>query len=136
MEGKKESILQELVLDQDKVTDELLKDQLAPHVGLSSTEDKIVPKPSFMRLPQPKKILLYLLARHAMVRLGIPGASYAAQTEKVAEGCLVHPKSCREGLSRLKAAGMVTRAEDGWSIPAHSLFRVATELHKGRQGQK
>ena len=133
MEGKKESILRELILDQDTVTDELLKDQLAPHVGLSSTEDKIVPRPSFMRLPQPKKILLYLLARHAMVRLAIPGASIAAETEKVAESCLVRPKSCREGLSRLKAVGMVTRGENGWSIPVHSLLRVATELHKGKQ---
>jgi len=133
MEGKKESILQELVLDQDKVIDELLKDQLAPHLGLSSTEDKIVPKASFMRLPQPKKILLYLLARHAMVRLGIPGASIAAETEKVAESCLVRPKSCSEGLSRLKAVGMVTRGENGWSIPVHSLLRVATALHKGKQ---
>ena len=136
MEGKRESILGDLILDQDSVTDELLKKQLAPYVGLSGTEDRIVPKSDFMALPQPKKIVLYLLARHAMVRLGIPGASLAAQTERIAESCLVHPKSCTEVLSRLKATGMVTKGDDGWSIPVHSLLRVANELPKRTERQK
>ena len=127
MESKK-GVLGELLLDQEKVTDELLRDHLAPHVGLSGTEDKIVPKPEFLQLPQPKRILLYLLARHAMVRLEIPGASLGAKTEKIAQSCLLPPKSCTEILSKLKAAGMVGKANDGWSIPVHSLLRVASEL--------
>ena len=127
MESKR-GVLGELILDQDKVTDELLKEHVAPYVGLSATEDKIAAKPEFLELPQPKRILLYLLARHAMVRLEIAGASGGAKTEKIAESCLIPQKSCTETLSRLKTVGMVTMDNGEWTIPVHSLLRVAGEL--------
>lgn len=127
MEGKR-SVLAELVLDEDMVTDELLRDHLAPYVGLSRTQDRIVPKPEFLDLPQAKRILLYLLARHGMVRLKVEGASLSAKTGKIAETCLIPQKSCVETLSRLKADGMIAKEKDGWAIPAHSLLRVASEL--------
>lgn len=130
MEGKK-GVLGELILDQDEVTDELLKEQLAPYLGLSATQDRIVPKPEFLKLPNSKRILLYLLGRHAMVRLEIPGASLGARREKIAESCLINKqKSCTETLSRLKATGVVTMENGEWMIPVHSLLRVASELRE------
>lgn len=122
--------LADLLVDEDRVTDDLVRDLLISFVGLSKTEAKIVPKPPFTKLPHPQKILLYLLARHAMVRLKIPGASLAANAENIAEGSLVPIKSCRETLSRLKAAGLVEKGEDGYAIPAHSLLRVEGEIRR------
>jgi hypothetical protein len=132
---KKKSVLEDLFLDEDKVTDELVKELLTPYVGLSKTEDKIVAKSEFTELPQPRRLLLYLLSRHAMVRLQIPNASLAASAEKVAESCLVPVKASREILSKLKAAGFLSKNKDGYFIPVPSLLRVASELRKGKRGK-
>lgn len=129
-------VLGGLIFDQDKVTDELLKEQLEPYLGLSGTEDKIVPKPEFLELSQTKRILLYLLGRHAMVRLEVLGASLGAKTEKIAESCLVPQKSCTETLSRLKAARMVDVVNGEWMIPVHSLLRVTSELPARKEAKR
>lgn len=126
----KKSVLEELLIDEDKVTDDLIKELLSPYVGLSKSEDKIVPKHGFADIPQPKRVLLYLLGRHAMERLKIPKASLSASTEKIAESCLVPLKSCREILSRLKGDGLIAKNKEGYLIPVHSLLRVAGELRE------
>ncbi len=132
---KKKSVLADLLVDEIKVTDELVKELLAPYVGLSKTEDKIVPKMEFTQLSQQQRILLYLLARHAMVSLNIPKASLHAKSERIAESCLVRLQTCRETLSRLKADGLVEKNKDGYSLPVHSLFRVAGEFRKSKKGK-
>ncbi len=129
--GTTRSALEALLVDQDTVTDDLVKELLIPYIGLSKTEDRIVPKAEFTNLPQPRRILLYLLARLAMVKLKVPKASLAAESNKIADSSLVQPKSCIEILSRLKAAGLISKREEGWFIPEHSLFRVAAEVRKG-----
>lgn len=133
---RNKGVLGGLILDQDKVTDELLKEHLEPYLGLSGTEDQIVPKPEFLKLAQPKRILLYLLARHAMVRLEIAGGSPGAKTEKIAESCLIPQKSCTETLSRLKAARMVDVENGEWMIPVHSLLRVTSELRARKEARR
>jgi len=130
-------VLADLLVDEDKVTDELVRELLLPYVGLSKAEDKIIPKPEFTVLAYPQRVLLYLLARHAMARLKIPGGSLAANPEKITMGCLVPKKSCGETLSRLKAAGLVEKDKDGYLIPVHSLLRVAAEIRNaGKAKQK
>lgn len=125
---KKRSVLEDLLVDEDKVADELMKELLSPYVGLSRTEDKIVPKSEFTELPQPKKVLLYLLSRHAMVKLQVLGASLATKPDKVAESCFLPLKTTREILSKLKADGFLAKNKDGYLIPVHSLLRVASQL--------
>jgi hypothetical protein len=127
---KKGSVLEALFVDEDKVTDELVKELLAPYLGLAKTTDKIVPKPEFTKLSQRKRVLLYLLSRHAMVRLQVPGATLEVGRGQVPGNCLVSPKAAGEILSRLKADGMVEKSKGGYFVPVHSLLRVASELRK------
>jgi len=121
------------VIDEEEITDELLKKLLISYVGLSKTEDKIIPRPEFGKLSQSDRVLLYLLARRAMVKLGIPGASFEADSSDVGESALVPRKSCGEILSRLKATGLIDKGPDGYFIPGHALLRVAGELGKQRK---
>lgn len=124
--------LEELFVDEAAVTDDLIKRLLLPHIGLSRTEAKIIPRADFGKLSQRSRILLFLLSRHAMVKLAIPQATVEAETSIVADAALVPLKTCTELLSRLKAEGLVARNERGSYIPVHSFLRVAGELEKSK----
>lgn len=128
------SILEDLLVDEDKLTDELVKNSLAPHLGLSKSSDQIVPKPGFSELPQPTRILLYLVSRYAATKLKLPGASLSASVDKISENCMIPIKSCREILSRLKGTGLISKDQGGYLIPVHSLLRVTGELNKTKKG--
>ena len=129
------NILEQLFVDEDEVTEKLIAELLSPNLGLSKTADKVVPKARFSGLSQTERLLLYLLARHAMVRLKVPGASLEAVTARIAEESLLPQKSCGETLSRLKASGLVGKNKAGYFVPTHSLLRVSEALRKGNKNK-
>src|ERR1041385_7404748 len=120
--------LGELFVDENAMTDELIKRLLLPFLGLSRSEPKIIPRAEFGKLPQTNRILLYLLARHAMSKLNVPGATLDADSVTISESSLVPKKTCGELLSRMKSTGLIARTDSGYYIPVHSQLRVAGEL--------
>lgn len=128
--AEQNSALEELFVDEHQMADELIKKLLLPYMGLSRSEAKVIPRAEFGKLSQANRILLYLLARHAMTKLNVPGASVESDGGAIADSALVQRKTCGEILSRLKASGLISRNEKGYFIPVHSLLRVAGELEK------
>src|ERR1700722_12922195 len=92
--------LESLFVDEsgEEAIDTVLRTVLEQFVGFTR-DGKIVTKQRFLKLSDPTKILVALLARRAMVRLNIPGAKQEAGADQLGAECLVPLKSCRAHLS-------------------------------------
>jgi hypothetical protein len=117
--------LEALFVDDDQpAIDGALRMALAPVVGFTR-DGKLVPKPPFLKLPDTGKILAALLARQAMTRLKIAGATLEATAETLADECAVPVKSCREHLSRFKSRKILDKNDNGYFLPVWSITEAA-----------
>jgi hypothetical protein len=135
MEGTKaKSELEKLLVDTTEGdVDRVLLEGLSGRVALDKATGRILPRPGLYKLPQRARLIVLLLARHALKILGLPGASTEASPEELAGESQVNVKSCREYLSRLKAEGLVQRAEKGYELPVWNIIRAADEIRIGSQ---
>ena len=130
MDDKKGSELEGLFVDDgDDAVDAVLRATLEKFVGITR-DGKTVPKPAFLKLSDPQKILIALLARLAKVRLNIPGYVREGTADELASECIVPVKSCREYLSRLKARKLLEKADSGYFVPNWAVSNVAAEISK------
>ncbi|MBI4354083.1 MAG: hypothetical protein HY595_02490 [Candidatus Omnitrophica bacterium] len=123
---------EELFVETDDFIRQKLVQALKPWVGLQRDSDQVAPREGFTSLPQQARILTCLLARHAMVQAGVPGASLELSSDKIAEQCFLAKKGCKEQLSRMKATGLVElkgRGE-GYFVPRSALQLVCGNLQK------
>ena len=130
-EGAKRNELQALLVDEDEqAADKLLREVLQRFVGLTR-EGRVVTKPQYLKLSHQNRLLVSLMARQAMVRLGLPSASVEASAEVLEREAMVPLKSCREYLSKLKKARLLDKNERGYFVPLWSLSNVAGVLGRG-----
>ena len=66
-----EKKLSNLIVNEDKMSEELIYDLLQPYLRILKNEKKLIPKSQFLKLNTEKKILIWLLGRKAMFILHI-----------------------------------------------------------------
>ena len=131
---KPKSELEKLLVDTTEGdVDRILLEGLSGRVALDKATGRILPRPGLYKLPQRARLVVLLLARHALKILNLPGASTEASPEDLAGEGQVNVKSCREYLSRLKADGLVKRGEKGYEIPVWNIIRAVDEVRVGSQ---
>jgi hypothetical protein len=131
-QGKQKSELEQLLVDTSEGdVDRILLEALSGRVALDKATGHILPRPGLYKLPQRGRLIVLLLARHALRILGLPGASSEAAPETLAAESQVQIKSCREYLSRLKSDGMVTKVDGGYQLPVWNILRAVDELKSG-----
>jgi hypothetical protein len=123
--------LESLFVDEsgEEAIDTVLRTVLEQFVGFTR-DGKIVTRQSFLKLSDPTRILVALLARRAMVRLNIPGAKQEAGADQLAAECLVPLKSCREHLSRYKSRRLLEKNLTGYFVPAWAVPDAAAAVLK------
>jgi len=122
--------LESLYVDNDEAAlDSMLRMALSPLLGFTR-DGKIISKDPYLRLSLPARILSSLLARLAMVRLGVPGAKAESTAEDLAEDCLAEVKACRECLSRLKGRKLLDRNQGGYFLPIWAASKAVAEIRK------
>jgi hypothetical protein len=125
------SELEALFVDSsEQAIDGLLRNALEPYIGFTR-DSKIVTKAPFLKLADNLKLLAYLLARQAMVRLQLTGAVLAATAEHLATECHVPIKSAREHLSRLKGRRLLEKDDSGYFVPTWAISSASEALQKG-----
>jgi hypothetical protein len=128
--------LEALFANEQEIVDGLLLERIEPLLSLSRGSDRVMAKPELLGLPNQKKILAYLLARHAMVRLGVPGVGLEADAQKISENLMIPIQRTREELSRMKTSGILEKGEHGYSVPVANLLVALDQLSEAKRSAK
>jgi hypothetical protein len=125
------SKLRSLIVDStDSDTEESVFRALEGRVAFEKGSGRLLVRRGLFELDWKRRLLVLLLARRAMVRLGIPGALDEVGAAALAAESQVQLKTCREYLSRFKATGLIERKGDGYTLPEWNTLRAAEELLK------
>lgn len=116
-----------IVDDGEEAIDGVLRRALEPYIRFTR-EGRMITKEPFLKLSDPSRLLVYLLGRRAMVRLGLPGGTAEANAELLHAECGVALKSCREYLSRLKGRRLLEKNEIGYFVPGWAVSNVVAAI--------
>lgn len=128
-ETKRRSDLEALLVDgEERDVDRRLREVLDGKVAFERATGRVLVRPRLFRLGERQRLLVLLLARHALVRLGVRGAQLEVDPAVLAEEAQVALKSCREYLSRLKRKRIVEKKPRGYVLPTWNILFVADQL--------
>jgi hypothetical protein len=117
--------LEDLVVDTREADRDLIASMLAPFLRIDRDSVHIVPQEAWNRLPNDIRVLLFLVARKAMVALALPLDREAASISEVERGADLPPGSARPVMKRLVRQRLARRAEDaGYLVPNYALLRI------------
>lgn len=126
---KNKSELEALLIDSEEADiDKRLREVLEGKVAFDRTSGRLVVRPGLFALGQRERVLVLLLGRHALVRLGLPDACLEVDPAVLAEQAQVPLKNCREYLSRLKSKRIVEKKARGYALPTWNILLIADEL--------
>ncbi len=129
LKAKTKNELEGLLVDgQEADVDRTLRRALEGKVAFERGTGRLLVRPGLFNLPQHQRLLALLLARHAMVRLGLSEAHLEADAVTLADEAQVSIKNCREYLSRLKAKRIVEKRPEGYVLPSWNVLLVAGKL--------
>ncbi|MGB6484839.1 MAG: hypothetical protein WBE86_15240 [Candidatus Acidiferrales bacterium] len=128
MTGTSKSELEALLVDTEpEDTDRLLRSCLEGRVAFDRASGRLIVRPGLFELSHPERILVLLLARQAMRKLGLE-VPVEVDARGLATEAQVDLKSCREQLSRLKAKRRIEKGDSGYFVPTWNTFLVAKDL--------
>jgi hypothetical protein len=118
--------LDDLLIDREQVNEELLREVLLPYIGIDADRKEIVPKQQWNSLNADRKVLIYLLARKAMVVLPTVQLEIEGALPKDIEDSTGIPGgTLRPKLRNLKRLGLLTQDREGrYYVPSHALSQM------------
>ena len=128
--------LEDLLVDAAQLDRALLSELLGAYVGIDAAAAGVVPKEGWARLNSDLKILVYLLARKAMVALDAVDLEVEGALPKVIEEHTgVKGGTLRPKLVRMKGEGLLSQDEGkGYFVPTHAVLRVKEQIETARSG--
>jgi len=126
---KQKSELEALLVDeQEGDIDKALRHALEGRVALQRGQARVLSRPGLFELQLRDRLMVLLLARHAMKRLGLTEDLHISTAEMLAGEGQIPIQRTREYLSRLKSRGVVEKADGGYVIPSWNIIRAIDEL--------
>jgi len=118
--------LKDLLVDRAQLDQELLAEVLLPFVGIDARTAQIVPVEGWMKLSPEAKILVFLLARKAMMALPEVDISVeGAAPKEIENDAGIKGGTLRPKLVRLRAEGVLSQdAEGRYFVPTHAVLRA------------
>ena len=126
--------LEDLLVDGAELDRALLSELLAAYVGIDAAATGIVPKQGWAGLGPDAKVLVYLLARKAMVALDAVDLEIeGALPKEIEESTGVKGGTLRPKLAGMKNEGVL--AQDGakrYFVPTHAVLRAKAKIERTR----
>jgi len=121
--------LEALVVSEKKLDRNLVADILSPYVKLDRDTSNISPLEAWLGLGTDTKILVYLLARKAMVLLRFGLEAEGATASEVARDTNLKLGAVNPLLRKMYAEGILDRSKDRrYFVPNDAIERVAEKL--------
>jgi len=126
-----DDVLEALVVGEKKLDRKLVADILSPYVRLDKDADNIRPLEAWLGLGTDLKILVYLLARKAMVILGFGLEAEGAVASEIARDTQLKPDAVNPLLRKMHAEGILDRTKDRrYFVPNGSIERVGERFKR------
>ena len=123
--------LEELVVSGKDLDRGLVASMLSPYLRLDRDECAIRPLASWSNLQANSKILLYLLARKAMVALDFPLDIEGATTTEVINDTGIKGGTVKPTLRRLLGDNIIAQSKDRrYFVPSYAIERIRSILSK------
>lgn len=122
--------LEELLVSSKEINRGLVAELLQPFVRIDPEDCEIIPTPSWRRLSNESKSLIYLLARKAMTALDLPIRVEGVTPQEIERATGVMGNSLRPVLKRLLEQRVVAKAEGRYYVPNHALENAKLYLRK------
>ena len=117
--------LEALVVGEKKLDRDLVANILSPYVRLDKDACNILPLEAWLGLGTDLKILVYLLARKAMVILGFGLKAEGATVSEVARDTHLKLGTVNPVLRKMRAEGILDRAEERrYFVPNDAIERI------------
>ena len=124
--------LRDLLVDRAELDQQLLAEVLAPFVGIDGQRAEVVPGEGWTRLAPDAKILVFLLARKAMVALPEVDVSVeGAAPKEIERDAGIKGGTLRPKLVRLRKEGLLAQDDDGrYFVPTHAVHRAKSLIEE------
>jgi hypothetical protein len=123
--------LEALVVTEKKLNRELVAEILSPYVRLDKDACSIRPLEAWLGLGIELKILVYLLARKAMVTLGFGLEAEGATVSEVARDISLEQDPVKPVLRRMYAEGILDRTQGRrYFVPNDAIERIKGMISK------
>ena len=121
--------LENLVVNGTDMDRKLVAEVLAPYVRLDKDNCNIRPTDEWYRLSSETKILIYLLARKAMIALNFDIPSEGAKATEVVRDTGLKSGTAHPTLRKLLDSRLVEQSQDRrYSIPNHAISRIRSMI--------
>jgi len=123
--------LEALVVGKKRLNRKLVADILLPYVRLDKDAGSILPLEAWLGLGTDSKILVYLLARKAMVILGFGLETENTTASEVASDTNLKMGTVSPVLRRMYAEGILDRAKDRrYFVPSDAIERIGERFKR------
>ncbi len=130
-EIKMDDALEALVISEKKLDRKLVANILSPYVRLDKDARNISPLEAWLGLGADLKILVYILARKAMVLLGFGLEAEGAAASEVARDTNLKLGTVNPALRKMYAEGILDRAKDRrYFVPNDAIERVGERFRR------
>jgi len=120
----------DLLIDEEEVSETLLTETLIDYVRIGDESGSIVPQEAYESLTNRKKVVVALLAQHALEGLEMTDQQWLTPTE-IAEKSGIKKNSVYPAVRELDDDGVVESDDGSYRIPTHSLETAKRDLEPG-----
>lgn len=121
--------LEDLIVSGDELDKKLVAEILDPYVRLDKDKCTIRPTEGWMRLSEEQKILVYLLARKAMVALSFDLTIEGATASEVVQDTGVKKGTAHPALRKLLGDRLLEQSEHSrYFVPNYAIPRIKSML--------
>lgn len=115
--------LEDLLVDEEEVTEELLFDLLADYVRIGSDSGAIITQPEFRELKARNKIIVILTAQKARQELGMVETEWMGPKD-ISEASGINVNTIYPNVRGLEEEGILESNDGEYHLPSYNLQQV------------
>lgn len=120
---------EDLLIDEEVVSETLLTETLIDYIRVGDESGSIVPQDAYEELTNREKVVVVLLAQHALEGLDMTDQKWLTPTE-IAEKSGIKKNSVYPAVRELDDADVVKSDDGSYRIPTHNLETAKGELEQ------
>lgn len=125
--SKDQLTFDDLLIDEDEVNESLLTETLIEYVRIGNESGGIIAQAAYEELTNREKVIVILLAQHAIEGLDMTDTAWLTPTE-IAKKSGIKKNSVYPAVRELDDADVAETDDGAYRIPTHSLERAKQEL--------
>ena len=122
--------LTDLLADKQELDRRTLATILTPYAKLDKNTGQVMFTPSFTKLTNSGKILIFLLARKAAKNLSLPLDHEEASPTEISDQTGVNYDSVKPTVSQLYKGRLLTKSGNSYYVPDHALLTARELIEK------